>query len=120
MDGEQMRRRRLPFFFVAVVVTALSVPAASLAGPDVTTMKLGSAFTITGKTGSVAGTHARATGKVVVSGRWDDGRWHVLVALLTDHAGNYTFTIRPHHRGRLLLRIAPPDHHSRRYLLHVY
>jgi hypothetical protein len=119
MHPEQMRGRRTPLFLLAVLALALAaaVPASAL---DVTTMKLGSTFAITGKTGSIQGKHARAIGKVVVSGRWGSGQWHVLTTTATDRAGNYQFSITPHRRGNLTLRIAPPDHHPRRYLLHVY
>jgi len=118
MGGEPMRRRLL--FFVASVVLA-----ACLAGPsfgDVGkgySMKLGSTFTITGRTGSETGTQARAVGKVVLAGRWGVGPWRVLTTTSTDSAGNYRFTIKPRRRGDLTLRITPPDHHVRRYVLHV-
>ena len=82
-------------------------------------MKLGSTFTVTGRTGSETGEHTRAVGKVVLSGRWGVGPWHVLTTTKTDGAGNYMFAIKPHRRGNLMLRIAPPDHHVRRYVLHV-
>lgn len=81
-------------------------------------MKLGTAFTITGRTGSVSGTK-RALGTVVVSGRWGSGPWHVITKTSTDKAGNYHLTVKPRRRGNLTLRISPPDHHPRRYLLHV-
>ena len=109
-----MRRRLL--FFVALVVLAL--PAVATAGQGFS-MKLGSTFTITGRTGSDTGKQTRAVGKVVLSGRWGVGPWHVLTTTTTDSDGNYRFAITPHRRGDLTLRIAPPDHHARRYLLHV-
>lgn len=83
-------------------------------------MQLGSTFTITGRTGSVQGTHARARGTVVLSGRWGVGPWHVITTAVTDPTGAYRLTVKPRRRGNLTLRIAPPDHHSRLYLLHVY
>lgn len=110
-----MRRRLL--FFAALVV--LAAPGAATAGQGFS-MQLGSTFTVTGRTGSVPGEHSRATGRVVLSGRWGIGQWHVIATGATDGKGNYRFTVKPRRRGDLALRIAPPDHHLRRYLLHVY
>lgn len=115
-----MHRRPLPLFRVAALAAALAAPGLAFSGADVTSMKLGSTFTITGQTGSMHGKHVRALGKVIVSGRWGTDRWHVLVVVKTDRAGNYQLSIRPQHRGNLTLRITPPDHHPQRYLLHVY
>jgi hypothetical protein len=114
MRGEHMRRRLL--FLVALAV--LAAPSVAVAGQGFS-MKLGSTFTITGRTGSESGKHTRAVGKVVLSGRWGVGPWHVLTTTTTDSAGNYKFAIKPHRRGDLMLRIAPPDHHAWRYVLHV-
>ena len=108
-------RRRL---FLIVALTVLAVPSVATATESFS-MKLGSTFTITGRTGSDTGKHTRAVGKVVLSGRWDTGPWHVLKTTTTDSAGNYRFAVKPRRRGDLSLRIAPPDHHARRYLLHV-
>src|SRR4051794_18996850 len=74
MGGEHMRRRLL--FVVALVVLALPAPASAGQGFS---MKLGSTFTITGRTGSDAGKHSRALGKVVLSGHWGLGPWRVLM-----------------------------------------
>jgi hypothetical protein len=114
MSGEHMRRRLL----FLVVLAVLAVPSSAAAERGFS-MALGSTFTITGRTGSDAGKQSRAVGKVVLSGRWGVGAWHVLATTRTDRAGNYKLTITPHRRGELTLRIAPPDHHVRRYLLHV-
>ena len=114
-----MRRRLLSLLAPAVLAAALAVPGLATAGQGFS-MELGSTFTITGRTGSVQGTHARATGPVVLSGRWGVGPWHVITTTATDRTGHYRFTLKPHRRGNLTLRIAPPDHHLRRYLLHVY
>jgi hypothetical protein len=114
MSGEHMRRRLL--FFVALVV--LASPSLATAGQGFS-MKLGSTFTITGRTGSDAGKHTRALGKVVLSGRWGVGPWHVLTTTTTESDGSYRFAITPRRRGDLTLRIVPPDHHARRYVLHV-
>ncbi len=109
-----MRRR----VFLLVALTVLAVPSVAVA-TEIFSMKLGSTFTITGRTGSASGTHTRAVGKVVLSARWGAGPWHVLKTATTDTAGNYRFAVTPRRRGDLSLRIAPPDHHARRYLLHV-
>jgi hypothetical protein len=114
-----MRRRRFLLLVLAVVAAAFSAPAAALSGPNVAKMQLGSTFTATGRTGSAPGRHDRAVGKVVVSGRWGGGPWRVLTTTQTDAEGYYRFTVKPRRRGNLTLRIAPPDHHPRRYLLHV-
>jgi len=109
-----MRRRLL--FFVALAVLTMSSTAVAARGFS---MKLGSTFTITGRTGSAKGTHTRAVGKVVLSGRWGIGRWRLITTTATDSAGYYRFAVKPRRRGDLTLRIAPPDHHQRFYLLHV-
>ena len=119
MGGEPMRRRLLFLAAPAVLAAALAVPSAAAVGKRFS-MELGSTFTITGRTGSDAGMRTRAVGKVVLAGRWGAGQWRVLTTTSTDSAGNYRFAIKPHRRGDLTLRITPPDHHARRYELHVY
>jgi hypothetical protein len=114
MRGDDVRRRLL--FFVALAM--LAAPSVALAAGGFS-MKLGSTFTITGRTGSITGKHSRAVGKVVLSGRWDTGTWRVLTTTTTDSDGNYKFVVKPGRRGDLTLRIAPPDRHARRYVLHV-
>jgi hypothetical protein len=119
MGGEHMRARRL-LFLAALAVLSASLAAPALAGTGHSlTLHLGDSFTVTGRTGSAPGTQARAVGRVVVSGRWGDGRWNVLTTTTTDREGYYRFTIRPHRRGSLALRIAPPDHRLRHYALRV-
>jgi len=113
-----MRRRLLVFFALTVLAASVAAPAFPATGRGFS-MQLGSTFTITGRTGSDQGKHTRATGRVVLSGRWGVGAWHLLATTTTDSAGNYRFTITPHRRGELTLRIAPPDHHTRLYLLRV-
>lgn len=119
MGGDRMRRRLFPLLALAALAAALAAPAPAAPGKNVL-MQFGSTFTVTGRTGSAQGKHGRALGKVVVSGRWGAERWHVLTTTMTDRAGNYQFTITPRRRGNLTLRIVPPDHHPRRFLLHVY
>ena len=83
-------------------------------------MKLGSTFTITGRTGSVAGKHTRALGKVVLVRTM--GSRPVARAHDDDDRQRRGTTGSRSSRaaaGDLTLRIAPPDHHARRYLLHV-
>lgn len=109
-----MRRRLL--FFVALAVLVVSSSASASPGFS---MKLGSTFTVSGRTGSATGKHTRAVGKVVLSGRWGVGPWHVFTTTVTNSAGYYRFAFKPRRRGDLTLRIAPPDHHQRLYLLHV-
>ena len=119
MAGLPMRRRLLSFLAPVAVAASLAVPCLAAAGQDFS-LKLGGTFTVTGRTGSAPGKTTRAVGKVVVSGRWGAGPWRVITTTTTDSAGNYRLAIKPHHRGDLTLRIAPPDHHPRRYVLHVY
>jgi hypothetical protein len=115
-----MRRRHLSLIVLAVSAAALCIVRPAFPGAAVTTMQLGSTFTVSGHTGSAAGHSVRALGKVVVSGRWGSGPWHVLTTTRTDETGNYEFILKPNRRGDLTVRIAPPDHRSRRFLLHVY
>ena len=117
MGGEHMRRRLLSLFALAVLSASLVGPAVAA---DSVTLQLGSTFTVTGRTGSEKGKHIRAVGKVVVSGRWGTGRWHILTTTQTDQAGNYVFRLKPHRRGNLTVRIVPPDHHPRSFVLHIY
>ena len=113
-----MRRRLFLLVVPAVLAASLAVPSFAADGQRFS-MKLGTAFTITGRTGSVSGT-TRALGRVVVSGRWGSGPWRVITTTKTDKAGRYRLTVKPTRRGDLTLRIAPPDHHPRRYVLHVF
>ena len=113
-----MRRRLLLIVAPAVLAVSLAVPCLAVATPRFS-MKIGSTFTVMGQTGSAAGKRTRAVGKVVISGRWGAGSWHVIATTVTDNGGNYRFTITPRRRGNLTLRIAPPDHKVRRYVLHV-
>jgi len=118
MGGEPMRRRLLFFVAPAVLAACFAGPSFGAVGKGYS-MKLGSTFTITGQTGSEAGTQTRAVGKVLLAGRWGVGPWRLLTTTSTDSAGKYRFTIKPRRRGDLTLRITPPDHQARRYVLHV-
>jgi len=115
-----MSRRLLLVIAPVVLAASLAVPSRAAAATTEFSMQLGSTFTITGRTGSDVGEHTRALGKVVLSGRWGGGAWRVVATTVTDSAGSYGFTITPRRRGNLTLRIAPPDHHVRRYVLHVH
>ena len=108
-------RRRLLLWVVLAVLTGSSTAVAARGF----SMKLGSTFTITGRTGSAPGTGTRAVGTVVLRGRWSGGLWHVITTTVTNKAGYYRFAVKPRRRGDLTLRITPPDHHRRFYLLHV-
>jgi hypothetical protein len=115
MGAGNMRRRLL--FFVVVAMLTVSSTAVAARGFS---MKLGSTFTITGRTGSAPGTHTRAVGKVVLRGRWGGtGPWRYITTTVTNSAGYYRLAVKPGRRGDLTLRISPPDHHLRLYLLHV-
>ncbi|MGN6796953.1 MAG: hypothetical protein ACTHKS_02265 [Gaiellaceae bacterium] len=109
-----MRRRLLLF----VLLAGLTMSSTALATP-VFSLKLGSTFHITGRTGSAPGTHTRALGRVVLSGRWGTGPWRWITTTKTDNEGYYRFGVTPGRRGNLTLRITPPDHHLRFYLLRV-
>ncbi|MGH3001416.1 MAG: hypothetical protein ACRDM1_01895 [Gaiellaceae bacterium] len=103
---------------LAATAAVLSVAAAPAGAVPTTTMTLGSTFTLSGLTGSSRGT-VRAVGLVVLSGRWQDGRWHRLTSTRTDKSGRYRLRLRPHRRGLLRLRIVLPDKYRVSYLLRV-
>jgi hypothetical protein len=119
MGGDDMRRRSLFVVVLAVLAASFAVPALAAASGGYS-MQLGSTFTVSGRTGSVPGEQTRAVGKVVVEGRWGIGPWHTISSTRTDSRGNYRFLIRPQRRGNLTLRVEPPDHHPRRFVLHVH
>lgn len=72
-----------------------------------TTAKVGSTYTLTGRTGTVG--VARVTGTVVLRGRWNSGSWNVLARTTTDRAGGFSITIHVRQRGSLQLRLSTPD-----------
>lgn len=113
-----MHRRRL-LSPVALVVVVCALAPVALAGPQRFSLRLGGTFTASGRTGSLKGHFVRATGLVVVHGRWNGGNWYVVTTTNTDRAGKYRFTIKPRRRGTLLLRIVPPDKQERRFVLRV-
>ena len=99
-------------------VTAAGPAAAARQSLPNTTMRLGSTYTITGQTAAVSG-HARATGKVVVTGRLNGGVWRFITQTHTLRNGTYKLRVKPTRRGRLELRIATPDHRVSRVVLTV-
>jgi len=103
----------------AFAAASPSGAARSVPAPRTVTMALGSTFTANGQTGRLTGHGARAVGVVVVRGRWGDGPWSVLTTVRTDRQGRYRFSLRPHRRGVLRLRVTPPDHQMRQFVLHV-
>ena len=113
-----MNRRGLLYPAALLLIACALVPAAA-AAPRQFAFKLGGTFVASGRTGSLAGHRGRATGEVVVHGRWNGGTWYVVTTTSTDKLGNYRISVTPRHRGTLLLRIVPPDKQERRYLLHV-
>ena len=72
-----------------------------------TTAKLGSTYTLSGRTGTV--NTARATGTVVLRGAWNGGRWNALATTSTDRQGRFSLVVRIRHRGSLRLRLSTPD-----------
>ncbi len=72
-----------------------------------TTAKVGSTYRLTGRTGTVNQT--RATGTVVLRGRWNGGPWNALATTSTDPQGRFALAIHVGHRGSLHLRLSTPD-----------
>jgi 5-hydroxyisourate hydrolase-like protein (transthyretin family) len=109
--------------YALILVAAASVPFGSDASLAVSvptkTMTLGSTFIVTGRTGTATGTTLRAVGVVVVRGRWNGGRWHVITTTHTDRHGRYRLTVKARRRGVLSLRITPPDRQDKRFVLRV-
>jgi hypothetical protein len=92
-------------------VAVCTVPAAG-ARPALVdrTCRLGSAYVITGQTGTIALSHRHLPGMITLRGSWNGGRWRVID---TDRAnpqtGTYRLVVRPTHRGVLRLRLLTPD-----------
>lgn len=102
---------------VLVVAVAIAAPVALGASAD-QRVSLGGTFSVFGHTGSAAGA-GPATGRVVMSGRWDTGPWRVVASARTDSRGRYRLSIKLRRRGILHLRITPPDGDDHLFVLHV-
>ena len=72
-----------------------------------TTANVSSTYRLTGRTGTVNST--RATGTVVLRGRWNGGPWSRLATTSTDPQGRFALTIHVGRRGSLHLRLSTPD-----------
>jgi hypothetical protein len=104
---------------LAVLPAALAFAApVALGAPPAKTISLGGTFSVFGHTGSAAGA-GPATGRVVMSGRWDAGPWRVVASARTDSRGRYRLSIKLHRRGILHLRVTPPDGDDHFFVLHV-
>lgn len=103
----------------AVVIAALLAVGSPASGTTVRTISLGSTFVVTGQTGALDSQSVRATGAVVVRGKWAKGIWHVLTTTRTDRHGNYKVRIKPGHRGLLAIEIVPPDKRVYSFLVRV-
>jgi hypothetical protein len=100
-------------------VLAAAVAAGSASASTVQTVRLGGFVFVTGQTGSLPGKSNRSTGRVVVEAQWNGGDWHVVSLARTDGDGNYRFRIKPRMRGRLVLRVVPPDRQERLLVVRV-
>jgi hypothetical protein len=111
--------RLRPTLAVAAATIAVCAGQAAAATPKTYTLRLGQIFSVSGQTGTPPGKDARATGGVVVRGRWAGGTWRVLLRTHTDTKGHYSFEYRPSRRGLLTLKVEPPDHIAQRLVLRV-
>lgn len=105
---------------IAVLPATLAFAGAAVAAgaPVTKTTSVGGTFTVSGRTGSAPGA-GPATGRVVMSGHWDDGPWRVVASARTDAGGRYRLSIKLHRRGILHLRVTPPDGDDHLFVLHV-
>jgi hypothetical protein len=104
---------------IVVLAAALAVAAPVALGASAEQrVSLGGTFSVFGHTGSAAGA-GPATGRVVMSGRWNAGPWRVVASARTDSKGRYRITIKLHRRGILHLRVTPPDGDDHLFVLHV-
>jgi hypothetical protein len=119
-DRHALRRALLFAFLLVTLAVAGSATAASATRADLhdTTIPLGTSYTIMGQTGAPDG-RRRATGSVVLTGKLNGGPWIFLARTHTSTDGTYRVTIKPTRRGRLLLRLATPDHQVRRVTLTI-
>lgn len=106
-------------YAIALCVMVALVGVAAAQATRVRTMSLGSTFVVTGQTGALDSQSVRATGLVVVRGKWAKGIWHVLTTTRTDRHGNYKVRVKPGHRGLLVIRITPPDKGVYSFLMRV-
>jgi hypothetical protein len=115
-----LRRALLFAFLLATLGVAGSAAAATATRVDLhdTTIPLGATYTIMGQTGAPDG-RRRATGTVTLTGKLNGGPWLFLARTQTTTDGTYRLTIKPTRRGRLLLRLATPDHQVRRVMLTI-
>ncbi len=119
-DPHALRRALLFAFLLATLAVAGSAAAATATRVELhdTTIPLGATYTIVGQTGAPDG-HRRATGTVTLTGKLNGGAWLFLARTQTSTDGTYRLTIKPTRRGRLLLRLATPDHQVRRVTLTI-
>ncbi len=115
-----MRRALLLAILLATLAVAGSAAATTAGLVDLhdTTIPLGATYTITGQTTGAPG-HGRATGMVTLTGKLNGGSWLFLARTQTSTDGTYRLTIKPTRRGRLVLRLATPDHQVRRVTLTI-
>ena len=83
------------------------------------TITLGSSYTIAGQTGAPQAGAPRATGNVILSGKWNGGPSQVLLRTTTGPDGRYKLTIRPQRRGKLRLKLTTPDHRTTSVVLTI-
>jgi hypothetical protein len=103
---------------VAATTVAFAGTAVAVGAPAARSIRIGSVFTITGQTGSEAGTRP-STGVVVLSGRWNTNPWHVVASARTDRKGRYRVAITLRRKGLLRLRVSPPDGQDHVFVLRV-
>ena len=105
---------------LAVVVTAAGTGASVARSAGTTrTLEVGDVFIVKGQSGRLPGATRHAVGAVTVTGSWNGGAWVFVTRTHTDATGHYRFTVKPVRRGRLELRITPPDREQHRFVLHV-
>lgn len=86
---------------------------------EVTTLKLGGTFTVTGQTGIAPGASSRTTGTFVATARRDAGPWYLVKRGRTDAHGHFKAVIKPSLRGTYTLRLTTPDERVITFLLRV-
>jgi hypothetical protein len=111
--------RLRPTLLIGAATLAVCAAPALGAEPQTYKLKVGQLFSVSGQTGAATGGATRATGGVVVHGRWTGGTWRILLRTHTDRKGNYRFSYRPQRTGTLTIRIEPPDRVAQRLVLKV-